>query len=144
MESMPKDCFTFLGLCAVDRLTLSVLHIARDHILLYQKSSLLSASRRTELLGWMVARQFKPFMVFMASHFDYHPIFGSLAHDVTGLRFSSSPKGRDHEFGASARSLDGLGVQRFFLGLRTAGIHFQLTPTGCRSMTFYSFTPGAS
>ena len=98
----------FLVFVPLTGLTLSVLHIARDHILLYQIIAALG-SRRTELLGWMVARQFKPFMVFMASHFDYRNFLGSLAHDVTGLRFSSSPKGRDHEFGASARSLDGLG-----------------------------------
>ena len=90
-----KGLFYLLGLCAVDRSNLEYpAYRARPYSALSEIIAALG-SRRTELLGWMVARQFKPFMVFMASHFDYHPIFGSLAHDVTGLRFSSSPKGRD-------------------------------------------------
>ena len=93
MESMPKDCFTFLGLCAVDRSNLECpAYSARPYSALSEIIAALG-SRRTELLGWMVARQFKPFMVFMASHFDYHPIFGSLAHDVTGLRARAEYEG---------------------------------------------------
>ena len=68
MESMPKDCFTFLGLCAVDRSNLECpAYSARPYSALSEIIAALG-SRRTELLGWMVARQFKPFMVFMASH----------------------------------------------------------------------------
>ena len=94
----------FLIFVPLTGLTLSILHIARNHILLYQKASLLSAVLAPNYSdAWWLGN---------LNHlwFLWHLIliiafFVSLAHDLKDIRFNSSPKGRGHEFRTSAWTL---------------------------------------
>ena len=137
MESVPTDCSTFLGLCAVTGLTLSILHIARDHILLYQKSSLLSAVVAPNYsdawwLGNLNHLWFLWHLILIIALFSFLWPMISKIFGLTRVRRAVALS-LEHPLGL----LGVWGSTAFFSGLRTVGIRFQLTPTGCRSTTSY-------